>query len=159
MRRFGAWRIPAYAVASCGHGHHQPHTSPEAGWQGARASFFSGMGEGGRFGVKRPLRFLAYKLELDDHQVAELARILEELKTERAQAAVDDRRTLTAFADAIAGAAYDSARADEGAALRQSSAERTRNAVSAALPKIHALLKPEQREKFAYLIRTGTVSL
>jgi Spy/CpxP family protein refolding chaperone len=117
------------------------------------------MGEGGPFGVKRPLRYLAFKLELDDHQVAELARILEALKTERAQAAVDDRRTLTAFADAISGAEYDAARADEGATLRQSSAERTRNAIAAALPKIHALLKPEQRERFAYLIRTGTVSL
>jgi len=31
-----------------------------------------------------------------------MARILNELKTERAQAAVDDRRTLTAFADALA---------------------------------------------------------
>src|SRR5262249_43416211 len=28
----------------------------------------------GAFGVRRPLRFLAYKLELDEHQVAELAR-------------------------------------------------------------------------------------
>jgi len=42
---------------------------------------------GGAFGVRRPLRFLAYKLELDERQVSELARILDELKTERAQAA------------------------------------------------------------------------
>ena len=28
---------------------------------------------GGAFGVRRPLRFLAYKLELDERQVAELA--------------------------------------------------------------------------------------
>src|SRR3954465_2099727 len=46
-------------------------------------------GGGGGFGVRRPLRFLAYKLELDERQVAELARILSELKTERAQAEVD----------------------------------------------------------------------
>ena len=155
MHRFGPWRNPAYAAASCGHGPRHPRF--ESGWQGP-ASFFAGMGEGA-FGVKRPLRFLAYKLELDDHQVAELARILEALKTERAQAAVDDRRTLTAFADAIAGSDFDAARANEGAALRQTSTERTRNAIAQALPKIHALLKPEQRERFAYLIRTGTVSL
>src|SRR5512142_645500 len=49
---------------------------------------------GGAFGVRRPLRFLAYKLELDERQVGELARILDELKTERAQAAVDQRRAL-----------------------------------------------------------------
>jgi hypothetical protein len=53
---------------------------------------------GGAFGVRRPLRFLAYKLELNDAQVSELARILDELKTERAQAAVDHRRALSAFA-------------------------------------------------------------
>jgi Spy/CpxP family protein refolding chaperone len=155
MRRFD-WRIPAYAAAGCGHGsHHHPFTREF----GSPVSFFSGMGEGTPFGVKRPLRFLAYKLELDDPQVAELARILDELKTERAQAAVDDRRTLTAFADAFAGAEFDTARAGEGAALRQTGSERLRNAVLAALPRIHALLKPEQRERFAYLIRTGAVAL
>ena len=60
---------------------------------------------GGAFGVRRPLRFLAYKLELDEKQVAELARILGELKTERAQGEVDRRRSLAGFADAVAGAA------------------------------------------------------
>ena len=47
---------------------------------------------GGPFGVRRPLRFLAYKLDLDEAQTAELAAILDDLKTERAQAAVDQRR-------------------------------------------------------------------
>src|SRR5579884_4276384 len=55
---------------------------------------------GGAFGVRRPLRFLAYKLGLDERQVSELARILDELKTERAQAEVDRRRSLSGFADA-----------------------------------------------------------
>ena len=64
--------------------------------------------------VAWPLRFLAYKLELDDRQVTELARILNELKTERAQAEVDRRRTVAAFADAMAGATYDATRAAEG---------------------------------------------
>ena len=62
-----------------------------------------GFGPGGGFGVRRPLRFLAHKLDLDEKQVVQLARILDELKTERAQAAVDDRRTLAEFADALAG--------------------------------------------------------
>src|SRR5262245_562614 len=63
----------------------------------------------GGFGVRRPLRFLAHKLDLDDRQVAELARILDELKTERAQAEVDRRRTVSAFADALSGDAFDEA--------------------------------------------------
>ena len=36
---------------------------------------------GGSFGVRRPLRFLAYKLGLSEEQVVALARILDELKT------------------------------------------------------------------------------
>src|SRR5689334_2143910 len=62
--------------------------------------------EGG-FGVRRPLRFLAHKLELNDAQVAALARVLDELKTERAQAAVDGRRALAEFADATSADAFD----------------------------------------------------
>src|SRR4029453_13359101 len=55
------------------------------------------------FGVRRPLRFLAYKLGLEETQVSELAKILDEIKTERAQAAVDHRRALSAFAEAVSG--------------------------------------------------------
>ncbi|MGH7857750.1 MAG: Spy/CpxP family protein refolding chaperone [Candidatus Binatia bacterium] len=113
----------------------------------------------GAFGVRRPLRFLAFKLDLDDAQVAELAKILDELKTERAQADVDGRRTTSAFADAVGGETFDEGRAAEGAQLRVGSAERLRDAVVKALRRIHALLEPEQREQLAYLIRTGTISL
>ena len=116
-----------------------------------------GEGGGGPFGVRRPLRFLAYKLDLDDKQVAELARILDELKTERAQAEVDRRRTVSALADAVAGDSFDAGKAGEGAKLRVSSAERLRDAVVKALQQIHAMLAPEQRGKLAYLIRTGTL--
>jgi Spy/CpxP family protein refolding chaperone len=116
-------------------------------------------GFGGGFGVRRPLRFLAHKLDLDERQVAELARILDELKTERAQAEVDRRRTLTAFADSLAGEAFDAARAGEGGELRVKSAERLREAVLKALQRIHAILNPDQRGRLAYLIRTGTLAL
>jgi len=116
-----------------------------------------GAGGGGPFGVRRPLRFLAYKLDLDERQVAELARILDELKTERAQAEVDRRRTVSALADAVAGDTFDAAKATEGAKLRVSSAERLRDAVVKALGQIHGVLDSEQRAKLAYLIRTGTL--
>lgn len=114
---------------------------------------------GGPFGVRRPLRFLANKLELSEAQVSELARIIDELKTERAQADVDHRRTVAAFADAVEGATFGADRAREGGELRVKSAERVREAILAALAKIHALLDEEQRKRFAYLIRTGVVSL
>lgn len=114
---------------------------------------------GGGFGVRRPLRFLAYKLDLDERQVAELARVLDELKTERAQAEVDRRRTVAAFADAVANPDFDAGKAKEGGDLRVASAERLRDAVLKALQQIHGLLDDDQRKRFAYLIRTGTLAI
>ena len=112
---------------------------------------------GGGFGVRRPLRFLAHKLDLDERQIGELARILDELKTERAQAEVDRRRTLATFADALSAAEFDTAKANEGGELRAKSAERVRDAVLKALRQIHAVLNADQRVRLAYLIRTGTL--
>jgi Spy/CpxP family protein refolding chaperone len=114
---------------------------------------------GGAFGVRRPLRFLAHRLSLDDAQVAALAGILDAVKIERAQAAVDERRAHAAFADALAGEAFDEARAGEATRLRLDSAGRLQKAVGEAVGRIHALLQPEQRARLAYLIRTGALRL
>jgi Spy/CpxP family protein refolding chaperone len=138
--------------AHAGHGHGGP-------WRRGERQEAGGDHDGGGFGVRRPLRFLAYKLDLTEPQVAQLAKILSELKTERAQAEVDTRRTVAAFADAVAGETFDDKRAAEGGKLRVDTAERLRAAVEKALAAIHALLEPEQRSRLAYLIRTGVVSL
>src|SRR5205814_6775225 len=123
-------------------------------WRGPGDDFGSGA-----FGVRRPLRFLAYKLNLSEEQVSQLAKILDELKTERAQAAVDDRRTVASFADALGLDAFDEARAREGGGLRVRSAERLRDAVIKALGRIQRLDDSGQRAQPAYLIRTGVPSL
>ena len=115
-------------------------------------------GFGGGWGVRRPLRFLAHKLDLDPKQVAELARILDELKIERAQAEVDDRRARAEFADAILGATFDADKAGAAGERRVQSAAKLRDALTRALAAIHAVLSPEQRERFAYLVRTGVLS-
>jgi Spy/CpxP family protein refolding chaperone len=91
--------------------------------------------------------------------VAELARVLDDLKTERAQGAVDQRRTTATFADAVAGESFDEAKVNEAADARVKSAERLRGAVVKALGKIHAILDPEQRAKLAYLLRTGALAI
>jgi Spy/CpxP family protein refolding chaperone len=116
-------------------------------------------GGGGAFGVRRPLRFLVHKLGLDESQTSTLARILDELKTERAQAEVDRRRTVAAFADALSGDNFETAKAAEGGDLRVRSAERLREAVLNALQKIHAILNADQRNRLAYLIRSGALSI
>ena len=88
-----------------GHGHDHGEGG-RGGWRRERFEASGDFGEG-NFGVRRPLRFLAHKLDLDERQVGELASILNDLKTERAQAAVDDRRAVAGFADALSGDSYD----------------------------------------------------
>ncbi len=151
------------AEAFGGHGHHHGHGHGRHGSPFDEAfaggdAFDADYGGGG-FGVRRPLRFLAQRLELDDKQVEELAQILNELKTERAQASVDHRRTVAGFADVIAGEAFDEGKAASVAAERVKSAERLRDALVKAIGRIHTLLGAEQRAKFAYLIRTGALTL
>jgi Spy/CpxP family protein refolding chaperone len=160
-----AWGQPPWGwtgqAAECSPGHHERGDRHDCGdgGGGGRGGDGDGFddGGGGGFGVRRPLRFLAYKLELDEGQVAEFARILADLKTERAQAEVDRRRTTAALADAIANESFDAAKAAEGGALRVSSAERLRDAVIKALQQIHGVLDEDQRKRLAYLIRTGTL--
>jgi Spy/CpxP family protein refolding chaperone len=113
----------------------------------------------GVFGVRRPLRFLAYKLELSQEQIGKLVRILDELKTERAQSAVDDRRSLADFADAISGEAFDPTRANTAGQRRLDSAARLRDTLVRSLQQIHELLTPEQRQRLAYLIRAGILAV
>ena len=75
--------------------------------------------------MRRPLRFLAHKLELSDEQVTELATVLSALKTERAQAEVDQRRRTSALASAFEGSAFDAAKVDSAEEEQARSAERS----------------------------------
>jgi hypothetical protein len=150
------------AFAGCGPSPHEAYgwrRDRRARWQEYAAASADGELGAGAFGVRRPLRFLAYKLELDERQVAELAHILSDLKTERAQADVDGRRATGALADALAGESFDAQRAGEAGAMRVATAEHLRDAVINALQRIHALLEPAQRERLAYLVRTGTLQI
>jgi Spy/CpxP family protein refolding chaperone len=120
---------------------------------------FGRHGDAGGFGVRRPLRFLADRLELDESQVVELSAILDDLKIERAQGAVDDRRALSAWAEAFTAEAFDTARVAKVAEERAASAERLQAAIARALGRMHALLRPEQRTRLSYLVRTGALLL
>jgi hypothetical protein len=151
----GACGEGACATGEGGGGHHHHWR----GGHGGGAFAAPEQDDFGGFGVRRPLRFLAHKLELEDGQMTELARILNELKTERAQAAVDHRRSTAAIADAISGDALDSKKLSDAAADRVKSAEKLRDAVVNAIGRIHAVLNNEQRAKLAYLIRTGALSI
>ncbi len=118
---------------------------------------YPGFEHSGPFGVRRPLRFLAWKLQLEEPQIAQLAVVLNDLKTERGQAEVDDRRALAVLAETVESDSFDQAKAREAAALRVQSAEKLQAKVIESLGKIHALLMPEQRARLAYMLRTGTM--
>ena len=135
------------AHADCHGGHHRTHH--EERWEAS----------GTPFGVRRPLRFLSQKLELDEDQIQKLAAILDELKTERAQAAVDERRTITSIASAVEGDTFDAKKLEEALELRVKSAVELKNAVSRALERMHQMLQPEQRRQLAYLLRSGVLSI
>ena len=109
--------------------------------------------------MRRPLHFLAHKLELDDEQVSQLAAILSALKTERAQSEVDARRRTASLAEAFEAASFDAAKVEAAAAEQAKSAERLQASIKVALSEMHALFDDAQRKKFAYLLRAGVLSI
>jgi Spy/CpxP family protein refolding chaperone len=145
--------------------HHEYHERHAHRQRGERTGCFMGHHDADRFegrsgfGVRRPLRFLAHKLDLDEKQITELVRILDELKTERAQAEVDDRRALAEFADAVAGDVFDAAKAQNAGERRVQSTAKVRDTLIRSLQQIHALLTAEQRQRLAYMIRSGILTV
>lgn len=111
------------------------------------------------FGVRRPLRVMAHELELDEEQIEKIARAIDELKTVRAQAAVDERKSVGMIADVLLGAELDRSKLGEALELRVKSAQQLRDAVQATLSDTHGLLRPEQRKKLAYLLRSGVITI
>ena len=119
-----------------------------------------GRGSGRRgFGVRRPLRYMARQLDLDEQQVNDLAAILDELKTQRAQASVDHRKAVSAFADAFLGDEFDAAAVKTATEARASSAAEVESTVAEALGRTFKLLDPDQRKRLAYLLRSGGLTI
>jgi hypothetical protein len=118
-------------------------------------SLFAGAG----LGVRRPLRFLAYKLDLTDEQTSRLARLLERLKLERAQAAVDLRRAAADLADAIEAERFERGAVEAAGQRRIEAARRVEDTVGKTLEELHAQLEPAQRAALAELLRTGALRI
>lgn len=150
----GGHAAHAEAGRGCGHGGWRRHGSQDH--RSSHPGFDEG---GGGFGVRRPLRFLAHKLDLSDERVGQFAAILDRLKTERAQADVDYRRRTASLAEAFEAESFDHAKVDAANAEQAASTERLRGSVKQALQQMHALLDVEQRKKFAYLLRAGVLAI
>jgi hypothetical protein len=157
----------AYACGEHGASHHGQcgtHGFGRAGFgheghAGWHASSFDPGDPGGGFGVRRPLRFLAHKLELNESQLETFARALDTLKTERAQAAVDQRRRVSMLAEALESAAVDDDKLREAGEHQEKSGAQVRAAVERALREMHAVLDGEQRKRLAYLLRAGVLTI
>ncbi len=149
---------PAFAWAA---GRVRSRHGADDGPRGPELNFSFGGGEdegGAGLGVRRPLRFLAWKLALTAEQLENAARILERLKIERAQASVDQRRSAADLADAIEHEAFDNAQADASTEKRVSAALAVQRAVAKALADLHGILEPDQRRRLAMLIRTRAIT-
>ena len=153
---FGSGWPRRYAYASArtpgAYAMHMENRHHERGGRSGRGA------RGGGFGVRRPLRYLSYRLDLDDAQTRQLAKILDRLKTEQAQAAVDEDRSMSRVADLVTRP--DLALDDVRAALdgRVDAAERLRTEAARAIQEIAALLDEDQREEFAYLLSSKAIA-
>ena len=113
----------------------------------------------GGFGVPRPLRFLAWRLGLDRDQVAEVAKVLDRVKLERAQAGVDLQRAASEIAEALEGQEFDRERAERVRSLRLEASRRVQDALGRAIEDLHRILDEDQRRRLATLIRSGALKL
>ena len=148
---------PTYASTWCETGTHR--SGPE--WTFHTSSRQSGdsiFGSGG-FGIRRPVRFLSERLDLSEKQVSQLARIVERIRIEREQAAVDLRRAAGQFADALEASDFTLDAAESAGQRRVDAAKSVQEVVSRSLQQLHELLDEDQRDELASLIRTGAIRL
>ena len=115
----------------------------------------------GSFGVRRPLRYLSYQLDLDESQRRQVAAALDSVKIEREQMALDEKKMVSQLADLVHAGGADAESKLSTDSLRETlsprvdSSERLQKRIAKALKQIVEVLDPDQRQEFAYLIRTG----
>lgn len=110
------------------------------------------------FGVRRPLRYLSYQLDLDEKQTRQMAKILDRLKTERAQVALDDDRTMSNIAELVTSETLSVESLQDTLSARVEGADRLRTEVANAIAEIVDMLDPDQREEFSHLLTSKAFS-
>ncbi len=113
----------------------------------------------GGFGVRRPLRYLAYQLDLDEDQMRKVAAILDRLKVEREQGSLDEKKTVSELANVVTKGDVSVEELRDVLKPRIDSAGRLQLAVARAVLEMVEVLDEDQREEFAYLLRNGTLHL
>ena len=130
-----------------GRSEHRGHGRGRKGFAGKRP----GSGEG-MFNVKRPLRFLIHKLDLDDDQAMVVADAFSDFRIEKAQAEVDRSRAKKLMVQAMSADEFDLDQAQSAVKAQVETSQQLHEAFLAAIQRIHAVLKPDQRTRFVFLI-------
>ncbi len=124
----------------------------------SRHSMFS-WSSGPTFGVRRPLRHLAWKLNLNETQVRDVVDVLDRLKTAYNQARLDQDRSTSEVAAVFTTTQFNSERVGAALATRTRATEALNQELLSAVQRIFELLNEEQRHEFAYLLRSGAFVL
>jgi len=111
------------------------------------------------FGVRRPLRYLSYQLDLDESQRRSIAVVLDSVKVEREQAALDEKKMVGNLADLVAEPEVSTDALKDTLSARVRSTDRLQSHIAKALKEIVGVLDPDQREEFAYLLRSGAFQI
>lgn len=138
----------AYAT-NCGHT--AQHTS--------KPFLESRSGRSGGFGVRRPIRYLSYHLDLDDDQRRKVAISIDRIKLEREQMRIDRKKADAKLAEVLANAEVSVDQVKSVLSNRESIVEDSQVILANELVDIVSILDSEQREEFAQLIRNGTIKL
>jgi hypothetical protein len=138
-----AWRH-AYAAGCWQRAHAEANAQPTD----RTHSMFS-WSSGPTFGVRRPLRHLAWKLNLSEAQVRDVVDVLDRLKTAYNQARLDQDRSTSEVAAAFTGAEFDADRVTAALANRTRATEVLNADLLVATRRIFELLNEEQRREFA----------
>ena len=126
---------------------------------GSRSYYESRRHRRSGFGVRRPLRYLGYQLDLDEEQMRKVAAILDTLKVEREQGSLDEKKTISELANIVTKGDVSIDELRDVLKPRIDSAGRLQLAVARAVLEMVEVLDEDQREEFAYLLRNGTVRL
>ena len=131
-------------------GHFNNHHRYESRWHSNRGS---------NFGVRRPLRYLTHRLDLDDSQIRRMATVLNQIKTEREQAALDEKRSITSVAELLSQGTPTLEQCRETLSVRLETAKHLNEETAKAIVAVSDLLDDDQREEFVNLLLTGAFSL
>ncbi|MEM1152543.1 MAG: hypothetical protein AAGI44_00285 [Pseudomonadota bacterium] len=114
---------------------------------------------GPAFGVRRPLRFLSYELDLSEQQTRRMASALNAIKNQREQSALDQKRSASAIAQLVMDGAPTLDDISEVLESRNQSAAQLNAEIAQAVVQIADMLDEDQRERFADLLINGTIAL